>query len=352
MAFLLIPLISFSLALVLTPLAGQLGKRLGMVDTPGPRRIHSGVIPRTGGIALFLSFIVALLLVLLLPQGVLPSRQDPKEMTRLIGLLVGLIFVFVVGLIDDRKELGALPQLLAQLAAAGIAFGSLIFIERINNPLTNEVVVFPWTVTLLFTTFWIVGMMNTVNWLDGLDGLAAGVAAIACAILAIHMYREGQYSVALLPLALLGSTLGFLPYNFHPGRIFMGSSGSFFLGFALGTLSIISGAKMATVLLVMGIPIIDVAWQILTRMRRAHPVGEGTWAICITGSSTSGCRSGGSCCSCTCSVPRLGVLALLISSRVYKLYAILGLGVVTLALLIVLSRQRHPAPSADDDVET
>ncbi len=354
MAFLLIPLISFSLALLLTPLAGRLGERFGMVDAPGPRRIHSGVIPRSGGIALFLSFSVALLLLLLLPEGVLPSRQDPKEMTRLIGLLAGLIFVFVVGLIDDRRELGALPQLLAQLAAAGIAYASLIFIERVNNPLTNEVVVFPWTVTLLFTTFWIVGMMNTVNWLDGLDGLAGGVAAIACAILAIHMYREGQYSVALLPLALLGSTLGFLPYNFHPGRIFMGSSGSYFLGFALGTLSIISGAKMATVLLVMGIPIIDVAWQILTRLRRGSPGWRGDlghlhyrlldlglpqrWIVLLM------------YLFCTA----FGVLALLISSRVYKLYAILGLGVVMLALLIVLSRRgRHSAPPAtSDDTET
>ena len=118
------------------------------------------------------------------------------------------------------------------------------------------------------TVFWFMGMINTVNWLDGLDGLAAGVSAIVAAFLAIHMIREGQLSVALLPLALLGATLGFLPYNFNPAKIFMGSSGSYFLGWALAALGIMGGAKVATVLLAMGLPIMDVAWLIYHRWKR------------------------------------------------------------------------------------
>ena len=338
MVFLLIPLVAFLMALLLTPLSGRLGKRLGIVDAPGPRRVHRGLIPRLGGMALFLSFLLALALLWLLPDSMLPPRQDPKEMTRLTGLLVGSLFIFVIGFIDDKWELGPLPQLVAQLVAAGIAFSCLIFIERVNNPFTDEVIVFPWPVLLLFTIFWIVGMMNTVNWLDGLDGLAGGVTAIACAILAIHMYREGQYSVALLPLALLGSTLGFLPYNFHPARIFMGSSGSFFLGFALGTLSIISGAKMATVLLVMGIPIIDVAWQILNRLRRGTPGWTGDLGHLHYRLLECGLSQRQIVLLMYLFCATFGALALLISSRIYKLYAILGLGAVTLLLLFALSQ--------------
>ena len=125
----------------------------------------------------------------------------------------------------------------------------------------------------LLTIFWFMGMINTVNWLDGLDGLAAGVAAIMSRVLAIHMIREGQYSVALLPVALLGATLGFLPFNFNPAQVFMGSSGSYFLGWALAALGIMAGAKVATVLLVMGLPILDVAWLIYNRWRRGGKPG-------------------------------------------------------------------------------
>ncbi len=127
----------------------------------------------------------------------------------------------------------------------------------------------------MLTIFWFMGMINTVNWLDGLDGLAAGVSAIVAAFLAIHMIREGQFSVALLPVALLGATLGFLPFNFNPARVFMGSSGSYFLGWALAALGIIGGAKVATVLLVMGLPILDVAWLIYNRWRRGGQPGVG-----------------------------------------------------------------------------
>src|SRR5512139_843211 len=100
------------------------------------------------------------------------------------------------------------------------------------NPFTDTLTIFPYWFTVAFTLVWIMGMINTFNFLDGLDGLAAGVGAIVSLFLAIHMLREGQYSVALLPLALLGATLGFLPFNFYPARVFMGSSGSWVLGYA------------------------------------------------------------------------------------------------------------------------
>ena len=166
------------------------------------------------------------------------------------------------------------------------------------------------------------------------------MAAILSAVLAIHMYREGQHSVALLPLALLGATLGFLPYNFHPAKVFMGSSGSFFLGFAVGALAIMAGAKMATVLLVMGIPILDVAWRIFDRLRlgRSPLVGDRGhlhFRLLDLGLSQRQivllyylfCSS-------------FGLLALLISSRIYKFLALLVLGAMTLLLLLFISRKK------------
>jgi UDP-GlcNAc:undecaprenyl-phosphate GlcNAc-1-phosphate transferase len=335
MSFVLVFVVAFALAFTLTPLGEWLGQRYGFVAAPGGRRRHAGTKSRLGGVALYVAFVVAAALAQFLPV----ERQDPKELTRLVGLLLGGTFIFLVGVYDDKKELSPAPQLTAQLITSLIAICFLIFIEVINNPLTNLPVWFPWFVTLPFTVFWLMGMMNTVNWLDGADGLAAGVAAILSAVLAFHMYREGQYSVAFLPLALLGATLGFLPYNFHPARVFMGSSGSYFLGFVVGALGIIAGAKMATVLLVMGIPILDVAWQIVSRLRlgRSPAIGDRGhlhFRLLDLGLSQRHivllyylfCSS-------------FGLLALVISSRLYKFLALLVLGAVTLLLLLFVSRK-------------
>jgi UDP-GlcNAc:undecaprenyl-phosphate GlcNAc-1-phosphate transferase len=336
MPFLLVFIVAFALALTLTPLARLLGQRYGFVALPGGRRKHAGTKSRLGGVALYVAFVAAAVLAQFLPV----ERQDPKELTRLVGLLLGGTFIFLVGVYDDKKELSPAPQLTAQLITSLIAICFLIFIEVINNPLTNLPVWFPWFVTLPLTIFWLMGMMNTVNWLDGVDGLATGVAAILSAVLAFHMYREGQHSVALLPLALLGATLGFLPYNFHPARVFMGSSGSYFLGFAVGALGIIAGAKVATVLLVMGIPILDVAWQIVSRLRlgRSPAIGDRGhlhFRLLDLGLSQ---RHIVLLYYLFCSL--FGFLALIISSRLYKFLALLALGAMTLLLLLFVSREK------------
>lgn len=125
----------------------------------------------------------------------------------------------------------------------------------------------------LFTIFWVVGMINAVNFLDGLDGLAAGVCLIAAGFFAFHSYRLDQVTVPLFSLALAGALLGFLPFNYSPARLFLGSAGAYFLGYQMATLSILSPAKLSTALLVMAVPIIDVAWQIVSRIRRGrHPM--------------------------------------------------------------------------------
>jgi UDP-GlcNAc:undecaprenyl-phosphate GlcNAc-1-phosphate transferase len=189
------------------------------------------------------------------------------------------------------------------------------------------------------TVFWVMGMMNTVNWLDGLDGLAAGVGAILCLVLAIHMHRVGQGSVALLPLALLGALVGFLPYNVAPARIFLGSGGAYVLGYVLSGLGLIAGGRVATVLLVMGIPIVDVAWQIFDRLRhRRSPVqgdrGHLHLRLIDMGMSprTIVLLYWGVC-------GMLGAVALCLTSRFYKLVALATIGLMVSGLLAWLSRQ-------------
>ena len=321
-------------ALVFTPLAAAWGRRRGLVDEPGPRRWHKGAVPRTGGIALFVAFMAAALIAQWLPV----PRQDPKELIRFVGIALGATFLLVFGFFDDRYEFKAGPQYLAQAVAALIAIACLVFIERVMNPFTDQLTVFPYPFVVVFTLIWIVGMINTINFLDGLDGLAAGVGAIVSAVLAVHMLREGQYSVALLPLALLGATLGFLPWNFYPARIFLGS-GSLVLGYTIATLGIAAGAKLALLLLVLSIPIMDVAWLMIMRLRAGQSIGQADrrhlhYRLLDLGLSQ---RQVVLLYYAYCIV--LGAAALLIDSRMLKLGTLVVLGVATLGFLAWLARR-------------
>ena len=335
--------IAFVITLGLTPVARWLGFRLGLVDRPGGRRVHKGVIPRVGGFAMYIGFTVAVLATLLLPDTWFPPRLDPNETTHLTGLLIGTAAAFLFGLLDDRLQFGHRPQYIAQFICSLIAIAFVIHIKHVNNPFTDRFFFgpdgFPWAIVWGLTIFWFMGMMNTVNFLDGLDGLAAGVAAIVSGVLAFHMWREGQYSVAALPLALLGATLGFLPWNSHPAKIFMGSNGSYFLGFALAALGIIAGAKMATMLLVLALPIIDVAWLIWTRIRRGGvPAWNGRDHLhyrLVDIGFTQRQVVWGYYLFCTV----FGVIALVTSSRLFKLITLAVLTSIMLGVLAWASKQ-------------
>ncbi|HQY92240.1 MraY family glycosyltransferase [Caldilinea sp.] len=287
MIFLAALLFAFLLTLLLTPLAGWVGRRWNLVDAPGGRRKHTGIIPRTGGLALFGGFFVTVLLLTVLPDWIpslaawFPARNDPNEERRLVALLIGATYCVIFGLLDDRFSFKSGPQYLIQFGAATIGFAGLIFIKHVNNPFGEGFLFgpdgFPWWLVFLLTIFWFMGMMNTINFLDGASGLVAGVTAVLAAVLTLHMIFKAdppQLSVALLPLALLGTTLGFLPFNFGR-RIFMGSSGSYFLGFVIAVLGIIGGARLATVMMVVGLPALEVGWLMFTRWRRGVSPGEG-----------------------------------------------------------------------------
>ena len=261
MIFVLVFATGFLIALMLTPLAARLALWTGAVDQPRNRHQHAKPTPKLGGLPLFVALCAAIGVSLLYP------RTDAYEMLRLAGLFLGSVLLFAVGAYDDYRELSAAPQLVAQILAAGIAVTSGVLIRELSNPFDGQLIPFETWFAVLFTLFWLVGMMNTINWLDGIDGLAAGVVVLAGFMLFAHTFHLGQNSLALLALALIGSVLGFLLFNFHPAQMFMGSAGANVLGFVLGALSIIGGAKVGTALLVLGIPILDVAWQIINRLR-------------------------------------------------------------------------------------
>lgn len=287
MAYIIIFTVAFLASLALTPLARRLSLRWGLVAQPGGRRKHKGIIPKLGGIPLLGALLLATAVIyILLPS---PSETDASLLT---GILLGTLVIFVGGLLDDWLDLPPWAQFIIYLAGTAVAMAYAVFIERFTNPFPSGAL---WTwglLTLFFdyseaplvivrplliwlaTLFWIVGMLNTVNFLDGLDGLATGVGAIAALMIAWHSYQialeTGQYAVAAFPLALAGALLGFLPFNFAPAKIFLGSAGAYVLGYQLATLAIIAPAKIATALLVMAVPILDVAWQIVNRIRRGQ----------------------------------------------------------------------------------
>lgn len=329
--------LALGLSLVLTRLAMRLSQRFGLLARPDARRKHTGLVAKFGALPLWGAFTAAALAAQLMPV----LRADAQEITRLTGLLLGGTAIFVAGVIDDRFDLPARIQLVGQFLAALIAVLSLVFIERFNNPLTGETVVLEsHPLILVISIFWLMLMMNTVNFLDGVDGLAGGVNLIAAALLFVHTVRENQLSVSLLPLALMGTLLGFLVFNWHPSRIHMGS-GAVYLGFTIGALSIIGGAKMATILLVMGLPLLDLAWQAARRITAGkHPFkgdrGHLHFRLIDAGVSPRVIVLGYYA-FCTA----FGLLALMTTSRQFKLIGLVVLIVLVFAgFALVVRRQQ------------
>ena len=266
MTYFLIFAVAFAAALLTTPLARRLSFRWNMVAEPGGRRQHLGRIPKLGGIPLLMGYLAAMPLIYWI---VPPAGHDAL---RLRGVLLGTLVVFIGGWLDDRYDMPPRFNFFIQGVGAVVAMAHIIFIEIFTNPISGEPETFLRWFALLFSLFWMMGMMNAVNFLDGLDGLATGVGIIALLMFAWHSARLGLqngvelFAVSLFPVALAGALLGFLPFNFAPARIYLGTAGVYLLGYNLATLSILSPAKIATALLVLAIPILDVAWRIVDRL--------------------------------------------------------------------------------------
>ena len=325
--------VSFAVALTFTPLAARWARDHGYHYASRVQDIHARVVPRLGGVPVFAAFLAALAVAWLLPV----PRPDSQEPYRVLGVLAGCGILLLTGIRDDRKPLAPLPQLAAQVAAALAAITLGVRAEFVANPF-GGLIDFPGALGIAFTLFWIVGAANTLNWLDGLDGLACGVAAIAALALALHSYRLDQQSISLLALALAGACLGFLPYNFHPARIFLGG-GAYLLGYLLGTLSIIGGTKGATLLLVLGIPILDTAWQILGRLRRGRSPLEGGRTHLHHRLFDLGLSQPRVVATYYVVSVLFGILAIGLPTGLEKLVALAGLVLLLVAVLVALDRR-------------
>ena len=257
------------LSLVLTPIVRRRAMRLGVVDRPNHRRVNVRPVPRGGGLAMGSAFlIVAAILVVANDRLRIVGSPTNLDAAELIALLGGCGAAIVLGAFDDWFDLRARWQMLGQvgLAAAAIVLG--VEIASINNPISSTLQRFGEPFAAGFTLLWVVGMINSVNFIDGLDGLSSGIGVIAATTLGVLSLTSqvDQPFVAVLCFALAGSLAGFLRWNFHPATVFPGSSGTTFVGFALAVLSILGSAKVAVALLVLGVPIIDAFWIIVRRM--------------------------------------------------------------------------------------
>jgi UDP-GlcNAc:undecaprenyl-phosphate GlcNAc-1-phosphate transferase len=259
------------LTLILTPIVRRVVLRYRIVDRPNARRVNTRPVPRAGGLAIAAAFlIVAGGFVVLNERGgwvPVPLTLEPGDF---LALFLGGAAAAALGGIDDLFDLRARWQLAGQLGLALLAVALGVGIVVLNNPLGDDVIRVGERFSVGFTIFWIVGMINSINWIDGLDGLSSGIALIACVTLGLISLttQVSQPLIAVLCFALAGALAGFLRWNFHPAKIFSGTSGVQFVGYTLAVLSILGSAKVAVALLVLGVPIIDTFWIIVGRLSR------------------------------------------------------------------------------------
>ena len=258
-----------------------MAEKFRLFDQPSPRKIHPRPLPRLGGVAIVITFLIVILgYALASPRLTFGPGQIWFLDKKILAMLSGLLLLLIVGIIDDIRGVGPVQKLFWQIVAASIVvsagvsisflrlpFGSHLDLTTLNFPFCFGGHCFQIEIWAdLLSVFWIVLLVNTFNFLDGLDGLAGGIALIAVGVIFFLSVSLGQDANALLAIIIFGVTLGFLPWNFNPARIFLGDSGSMALGYLVGVLAMISGGKLATSFLVLGIPVLDVGWVILRRL--------------------------------------------------------------------------------------
>lgn len=258
--FIPIILASGLISFVVTPLVTKLAKSIGFVDRPAARKLHVTPVPMLGGLAIYVGLIAAVTM-----SGTATARE-------LMGVLGGATVMTIFGLVDDRYGMKPSIKMLGQALAGGILIWSGI-----------QVSLFPWPVlNIIVTLCWIVGICNSINFLDNMDGLAAGITTVASAFFFIIALVEGLGLVASLAAATLGACIGFLYYNFNPASLFMGDAGSMLLGFVLAVLGIklqFANAPLHVTwmipIVILGLPIFDTTLVVFSRLRRHKPVYTG-----------------------------------------------------------------------------
>jgi UDP-GlcNAc:undecaprenyl-phosphate GlcNAc-1-phosphate transferase len=270
---LLIPLaVALGVASAFTPLVSRLASALGVVDRPSPRGVSQRAgVPLLGGLAVALGFVAGLgVAVLLIPDG----SASPDH---LMGLVLGSLLVLGIGFLDDSSGLRAWPKFLLQIAAAAIAISYGFQVGHLSDPIWMRIWQLPTWLVWIASTLWIVGITNAMNLVDGLDGLATGVGAIIGATLTMIAWQTGQPIGICIGGALVGALVGFLPFNFAPARIFLGDTGSLFIGYVLALLALeeyrqVSLLTFVVPLLALAVPILDTAVSVVRRVRLHAPI--------------------------------------------------------------------------------
>jgi len=266
-------LVALAVALAVTPAAIWIAPKIGAMDIPkDDRRVHSKAMPRFGGIAMYAAIMASLIIFAADKEGIAP-------------ILTGCTLMYILGLVDDLKNLRPAVKFTGQIACAVVVYIQGIRIEFITNYfgdgnlMLGDHIVFGDLVCFFVTVLWLVAITNAVNLIDGLDGLAAEICAISALCIGYVAYIHGQYVPTMAMMAVAGAAIGFLPYNFNPAKIFMGDSGSQLLGFSIAAFSILGTVKSATVVvvvipaLVLGLPIFDTIFAIVRRVVRRQPIG-------------------------------------------------------------------------------
>lgn len=257
---------AFAISMVATPFAKKVSEKLGAIDYPKARGMHTKPMPRLGGIAIVLGFMITVL--------VLYRFVNNINIKHFCGFIAGAIVIVGVGIVDDSRQLPARVKLVFQIIAALLVIGSGIRINVVMWPVTTYLQKLSAPITLI----WIIGITNAVNLIDGLDGLAAGVSSIASICLMVLCILTGTESAVVFTAALAGSCLGFLPRNFNPAEIFMGDTGATFLGYVLAVTSIMGVFKgyavlaLVVCLLSIGLPIFDTLCAMLRRAATHKPI--------------------------------------------------------------------------------
>lgn len=274
-------LLAFIVSFMATPYTIKIAHKIGAVDVPkDKRRMHKRAMPKFGGPAVILGFIVSMiyLIIIMTIEGSLDLFTEQEYGKKLLGVLLGIGAITITGIFDDTKTLKPWQKLIGQVIAATVVvmFGTKI--EHLNIPFLYKVGLSDVFSTIL-TILWIVGVTNAINLIDGLDGLSSGISLISCiSLLIIFLMNDSPMIATIIVTAVSGALVGFLPYNFSPAKTFIGDTGSNFLGFMLSVVSILGVAKtytMAVIVLpviVLGLPIFDVMFAIIRRIAKGKSI--------------------------------------------------------------------------------
>ncbi|MFX3622954.1 MAG: glycosyltransferase family 4 protein [Ectobacillus sp.] len=250
--------------LVVTPFVIKLAFKIGAVDKPNARKVHTRIVPRLGGLAIFIGVIA----------GYLASGLYQE---RMMTIAAGAVIIVIVGILDDIYELSPKWKLLGQVTVAVLIVKSGLTIQILSIPLVEgyfDLGIWSYPITIL----WIVGITNAINLIDGLDGLSAGISTIALATIAFMAAQQNTFLILTIAVIVIASTIGFLFFNFHPAKIFMGDTGALFLGYCISVLSLLGLYKSVTLfsfivpIIILGVPVFDTTFAIIRRIVNKKPI--------------------------------------------------------------------------------